>query len=316
MNKISQLKYACMKISQNWGSLYWWTKGLPIYLLGLIYFKKICGNKGIYVMAEDWDNLIVLDACRYDYFIETTGLNVACKISRGSHTVEFVKENFTGKQYRDTVMVSANPHVDLWAKDSFFKLIPVWKTGWDDEINTVLPQTMVENAVAAENKYPDKRLIVWFMQPHMPFIENPELSPLGYKRDCEIIGKGRVGKIPQEYFVTPWKEADRNRINIDDVWKAYRRNLEIVLPYAFELAKELKGKTVITSDHGNAFRRLKFPLPVRIAGHEISIYIPELIQVPWLEMESPKRKEINAGTITEKGRARLKARKLKRYGKL
>ena len=31
-------------------------------------YKRIVGNKGVHIMREDWDNLIILDACRYDMF--------------------------------------------------------------------------------------------------------------------------------------------------------------------------------------------------------------------------------------------------------
>jgi len=34
--------------------------GVP-YVLGTIYYNLLKGNKGIHVMEEDWDNLIVLD---------------------------------------------------------------------------------------------------------------------------------------------------------------------------------------------------------------------------------------------------------------
>ena len=47
-------------------------------------------------MKEDWDNLIVLDACRYDMFkeINTIKGNLERGISRGSATSQFLIENF------------------------------------------------------------------------------------------------------------------------------------------------------------------------------------------------------------------------------
>jgi len=38
------------------------------------------------------------------------------------------------------------------------------------------------------------------------------------------------------------------------------------------LAKRLKGKTVITSDHGEAFRQLWFPIPILIANLRHHLY--------------------------------------------
>ncbi|MFW6130788.1 MAG: hypothetical protein ACOC56_06340 [Atribacterota bacterium] len=32
------------------------------------HYKNIIGNYGDYFLEEEWDNLIILDACRYDTF--------------------------------------------------------------------------------------------------------------------------------------------------------------------------------------------------------------------------------------------------------
>jgi hypothetical protein len=290
MAEDNRLKYIYSRIRENGKNTYWW--------------------KGIYVMEEDWDNLILLDACRYDTFKEVTGTDTDFRISRGSSTSEFLKENFAGRKFNDTVIVAANPHVDRIVKNSFYKVISVWKQGWNDRLNTVLPQIMLEYAIKAEKEYPNKRLIVWFMQPHYPYIENPELCSYGYKRAREIAETNKA-KSP---LVTPWSEADKGKLEIEEVWNAYKRNLEIVISYVFELAEKLRGKTVITSDHGNAFRRLCFPIPIRIVGHPSKIHIPELVKVPWLVLESKERKEIRKES--EEKIIKNKVKKLKGSGKL
>ncbi len=234
--------------------------------------------------------------CRCDYFKRVAGINADCVISRGSNTAEFVQENFAGRKLDDTVVVTANPFLDRLVKNSFHRIIPVWKDGWDLNSNTVLPQTVLEHAVEAEKNYPDKRLIVWFMQPHEPFIKDPEISSAG---------------TPPIYA---WEEAAKGNLPIERVWKAYARNLEVVLPYAFDLVKTLKGKTVITADHGEAFVRLRFPIPVRIAGHIVKIHIPELVNVPWAVFESEERKEIRKGEKPEKRKIKAKIKKLKDSG--
>jgi len=197
-------------------------------------------------------------------------------------------KNFSNSKFYDTVYVTANPYVDRLLKNSFYRIISVWKDGWNDKANTVMPETMVKYALLVEEKYPDKRLIIHFMQPHIPFIKNPELTDPNFYKMIKDIGEGsKVSTV-----TTPWIEAAKGNIEISKVWKAYERNLEVVIPHAFMLAKKLKGKSIITADHGEAFRHLWFPIPIRIVGHPSQIYIPELTKVPWMIFNSKGRKEI------------------------
>ena len=68
---------------------------------------------GIDVMKEDWDNLIILDACRYDYFKEKQKNirgELESVVSRGAHSSEFIEKNFLGRKLHDTIYVTANPY--------------------------------------------------------------------------------------------------------------------------------------------------------------------------------------------------------------
>lgn len=191
-----KLRYIFSKAKEKWSDVYWWRKTVfPFVARSIVcfYYQKIVGNKGIYVMEEDWDNLIVLDACRYDLFKEVANTGTDYRISRGSFTPEFLIENFDGRKYYDTVIVTANPYVDKLVKESFYKVISVWKDGWDGKYNTVLPQTMLKYGLKAEKMYPDKRLIVWFLQPHEPFIEDPEIYTIDFRRSVEGGGTSNIG---------------------------------------------------------------------------------------------------------------------------
>jgi len=142
------------------------------------------------------------------------------------------------------------------------------------------------------------------MQPHYPFIGNPEIAPYGIRRDRELVESGK-SEHPLE---NPWLEAYKGHLDIEMLWKAYKRNLEIVVPYAFDLAEKLRGKSVITSDHGATFRRLPFLLCMNVPGHAPNLHVPELIKVPWLICENVERKAIRG--IDERERIRQKIRKL------
>jgi len=306
MNRQKRAKYSSPAVQKKvkWRIPYRWRLRI------LEMFFRVKGNRGTYVVQEDWDNLIILDACRYDLFRMVTGIDVDYKISRGSSTPEFLMENFGRSRFLDIVYVSANPYVNRLVKDSFHKVLSVWKFGWDDELNTVRPETLVKYALEAENEYPDKRLIVHFMQPHIPFIKDLELNCCNFYERFKAIERNE--HIPP--IETPWKAALKGTLEISRVWKAYRRNLEAVIPYAFYLAKKLKGKTVITSDHGEAFKRLLFPIPITIVEHPSGIHIPELVKVPWMVFDSKERKKIRAEARSERKRMKKIIERLKTEG--
>ena len=74
-------------------------------------------DKPVRIMEESWDVLILLDACRYDYFekIRQEHLpagDLSCRTSIGSSTVEWRNNSFPGV-YKDVVYVSNAPLVDL-----------------------------------------------------------------------------------------------------------------------------------------------------------------------------------------------------------
>lgn len=108
----------------------------------------IYGTGGIDVMDQDWDNLIILDACRADYFEQVADLSIFDEYrvvtSKASATPEFVEKTFTGREFGDTVYVNSNPHISRDAPDSFHKRYDLWTEAFDDENGTVMPETAKE----------------------------------------------------------------------------------------------------------------------------------------------------------------------------
>jgi len=244
---------------------------------------------GIDVMAEDWENLIVLDACRYDLFKSHHDLpgELSARESRAAHTSEFILGNFHERDLTDTVYVTASPILQRGYPErynpEFHAVVNVWQEdGWDDEWNSVLPETMVEYAVDAAERYPKKRLIVHFMQPHYPFIGS----------DLEI-DKQSIPD-PEKITTDIWYEMMQKNTDLsrDEILDAYRTNLEIVLPHVEQLLSSLDGKSVVTSDHGNTLGNRARPIPIREWGHPKGIYMPDIVTVPWLEYCDGSRREI------------------------
>ncbi|WP_276299021.1 hypothetical protein [Halorussus lipolyticus] len=261
--------------------------------LNRLYFSRgrryEFNRSGVDIFEEDWDNLVVLDACRYDMFAERDSLpgRAEKRRSRGSNTVEFLRGNFAGRDLTDTVYVTANPqlyrHRD-WLDPTLHAVRNIWQgDDWDDELGTVTPETTTERALEVADEFPDKRLVVHYIQPHYPFIESDTDFDKGQLEDPDA---------PPSF----WQRIMRGRLDVptDTIWDAYTENLETALPHVETLLDSLPGKTVVTSDHGNMVGERSFPIPIREWGHPAGQYTDELVDVPWLVVESESRKRIVA----------------------
>ncbi|MFC6727840.1 hypothetical protein ACFQDG_04205 [Natronoarchaeum mannanilyticum] len=260
-------------------------------------------DPGIDVMARDWDNLLVLDACRSDLFEATIDLDKfdAYEVvrSQASATPEWMEENFAGETFGDTVYVSGNPWVSKIAPDAFHDIVNIWLEDFDIEqeelaevevLNelgmtfgeTVPAERVNEAALEAAEQYPDKRLIVHYFQPHAPFVGNPD----GSRKDA----------VPD---IHPGRPLAAGEIEREEVWSLYRENLEYVWHHAETLTEELGGKSVVTSDHGEMFGERLSPFPIRGYAHPIGLRSPELVDVPWAEIQHGDRRSItNDGVRT------------------
>ncbi|MFX1239724.1 MAG: hypothetical protein ACFFA7_00590 [Promethearchaeota archaeon] len=247
-------------------------------IISLIFKTK---NKGFHIFDEDWDNLIILDACRYDFFkkiipsINIDGV-LKKKISLGSHTAQFLKENFKNRKYENIVYLTANPVVNQLLNDRFYQIISVWDQGWDKKFHTVLPEVMYQYTLNAIKKYPNKKLIIHFMQPHFPYI--------GYDINKGIINTGIKKSIFSIYHSDHW-----TKYNLLSLLKGYLKSLQISLFYVKKLVNVLSGTTVITSDHGESFGDYIHPFfPIKFYGHEINVKMPALTEIPWFVIKKQK----------------------------
>jgi hypothetical protein len=266
---------------------------VPIEVNNLL-FRLRHGN-GTRVMEEDWDNLFILDGCRYDMFTERIALpgTLDSRISLGSSSEEFMERNFVDEQFHDTVYVSANPFIPkLGLNEDTFHAVVDLLNDWDEELQTVRPDIVAEAARKAHEQYPDKRLIVHFMQPHAPFI-----GPLGR----EMVGGGWT--IDQDVDDDPgiWNRLrDGEDVPLERVWEAYKENLDIVLEEVEPLLSDLNGKSVITADHGNLVGERLSPIPTRRKyGHPYGVHAEELVKVPWFVVQGNNRREVSTDSPVE-----------------
>jgi len=248
------------------------------------------------IMDEEWDYLIILDACRYDYFESLREKyfdgELEKRISLGSNTFEWCVETFKG-YYPDVIYVSGNPYINskveirgFNASRHFYKVFDVWDFGWDYELGTVPPENINKTTLNLIRKYPQKRFIIHYLQPHAPYISksfkaigfpNPDPQSMRFLAGIKGYHKSRfeekinrlskllvkVGIIKDDWILREWlglppaspMDAVRRKYGLEGLRKAYRENLETVLEHAARLCSELLHfkspvQVVITSDHG------------------------------------------------------------------
>lgn len=252
--------------------------------------QDFCNQGGMDIPGADWDNLILLDACRYDAFREAGSHlqgRLRARASKASATSQFLRANFSDAEFLDTVYVTANPQlyrIEERIYDTeplntrFHDVVNVWQDGWDDEHNTVRPEKVTEAVLTAAEDYPNKRILVHYMQPHAPYI-------------------GDVGSenLPTDYlnFWGSYEDGEFD-IDIETARRAYKENLNMVIPHVESLLSKLSGKTVVTADHGELLGERDRPIPIRRYGHPSYTLHPKLITVPWLEHTNGDRKSFVA----------------------
>lgn len=275
----------------------------------------------LFVMEESWDCLIVLDACRYDYFEQLwrhylPGGRLECRRSPGSCTDEWRKRSFPG-YYEDVVYVSSNPYINSQSSvagfrggEHFYRVVDVWQFGWEANRGTVLPETVTQEALRALHQYPGKRFIIHYLQPHAPYLSfgsecagfpRPDVEKEDVLRGT-VLGRPSGGirrKIYRKMYhwlkhtrflgnhpdwmlaeilrLPPLSPMDavRRKYGCEGLRRAYRENLEIVLRQVGTLIDYLKGRIVITSDHGELLGER------RSYSHGLDSDDPVLRTVPW-----------------------------------
>ncbi|GAB3704492.1 alkaline phosphatase family protein [Halorubrum pallidum] len=290
---------------------------IPEYGRRLLFNHRY--GPGTDFIEEDWDTLIILDACRYDEFARQSDLDgsLQSRISRGSQSIEFMEENFQSKRLHDTVYVTGNPHTAKLDEETFHAMFtvpveplePPAYEGFPPNSRAVRPEDVVERAKQAYENFPDKRLVVHFMTPHTPYLGETgaeTYSNLHESRgDLTVkMGRGANGNLN----LTVSQIMNNGAIDISDetLKTAYRENIDIVLKHVEELLAVLSGKTVVTADHGEFLGET-----VRLAESEtwraktyghFRVARPELRDVPWLVVEQGDRREVTSEPPVESER--------------
>lgn len=281
--------------------------------------RQLSTRNAIRIMDQEWNYLIVLDACRHDLFKEVVDENTDFVISGGSGTSDWLEWNFNG-EFMDVIYIAGNPHLSstylrkLFGFNPFYKVIEVWDFGWDSTFKTVPPEEVTLAALETLKKYPDKRMIIHYNQPHRPFLSDSDLLRLDDGTWSKSCGRPMGSKKK----TTIWHAARLGEVPIEKVWKGYKENLKLVMDEVKRLVDELYGKVVITSDHGNHLGEYM------VFAHMSGLRTEELVKVPWLVVKNEEREVVPTRKVdrdsdllkleTEMIKERI--RQLKKIGKI
>lgn len=225
--------------------------------------------------------LVVLDSCRYDFFRLVYRKYFYGKLmatrSLGTNTYGWLPNIFSYTEFRDVRIFYAG----LAIKTHDIKLNEFISHSRDIEIiriepcrekdmGTVLPWEV--NEVVLRKKL-SKRNIVWYMQPHYPWIGYRDLS-------LKLLNEVTWHDFTPKDLV---REGIKHKgISRHDIIKAYLDNLRKALKATSTLVREIRdrftGKIVITSDHGELLGEYGLYLHPHYE-------LPQLCIVPWLEVE-------------------------------
>lgn len=302
--KLSSLpRYAASEFRKHYDDPHWYRDRIRHYALGGFHRRVWPGYSGsIRVMDQDWDNLIVLDACRRSLFEDVVGTaffdDYQVVRSLGSNTGEWSNRNFNDKsrqhEFPDTVYVTGNVVVSRRITEpTFHRLYEVWQNGFDEDLGVVPPEPVVDKALEARAQHPNKRLVAHIVQPHEPFIVNRDDGD-GYTANPETV----FGAGTELMEKNTWLDLAAGNISVERAKAAYARTLEVGWKRARELITELPGRTVVTADHGNMWGERGFPIPVPVYGHPTQLRCSSLVDVPWGVVEADgDRPEITDGRL-------------------
>jgi len=258
--------------------------------LGLWYTFTSRRPVGTHIYEENWDLLVILDACRVDVLKEVASDyeflgEVGTRWSVGSHSHEWLSQTFStdyADEIANTTYVSGNGHTHEtfverayppdetvpfcrpnWrtvGTDAFGQLDMLWERAHRDELG-VPPRAITDRTVEVARESDPDRLIAHYMQPHIPYL-------------ARALEENRA---PTELEARGWKLLESGAAEHDKVWDLYEENLRVVLNELEVLLQNVDAEEVaITADHGNAFGEYT------VYGHPEGMVLPCIKQVPWV----------------------------------
>jgi len=222
------------------------------------------------IHKNDWKHIIILDACRYDYFKKFFShyYPVSKYTSPASATIPWFKAVFPDEY--DYTLYSANPYIcskpvergwNYYPYQHFEGIVDLFLSEWSTDYGCVPPEAVYERCKGLKH-----RSIIWFLQPHTPYLSlGSNITPdqfVNWKPDMDFMSM----------------KGEKKEMDFDKLKLLYENNLLQTIPFVIKLIDSLEKPILITSDHGELLGEYgKF-------GHPTRLNVPELRNVPVCEV--------------------------------
>lgn len=246
------------------------------YWFSSVYHRAQFDNEGRCIFDKQWDVCIILDACRADELEREEGeypwlIDVERCPSIASSTWNWLPrtlERAPDDILQQTTYVCANPFSDEFCEEYHFDTLDeVWRYAWNDTKGTVLPRPVTDRAITHGRDGESERLLVHYMQPHVPFLKDgsKDIS----RNNFDLRAKSGIDD---------WDRVARGDLSKATAISWYRETLTQVLEEVDLLLSNVNAeRAVVTADHGEAFGEWG------IYGHPGKTDLPCLTEVPWVE---------------------------------
>lgn len=226
------------------------------------------------------------------------------------HEISYVSANPWVSDYRWETRPS-----EYTPSEHIKNIVGVWRFGWDSHKHAVLPETVTDAALREIKRGTADRLVVHYNQPHFPYIGETQILP--WEQDVSGIDFTEIERCNSEtekqeflrkadeigpveayrYDISPDEIAaydldrsslqapekiEREGITPEQLAKAYRDNLRVVLREVRRLIEYLNEPVIITADHGEFLGedgKYMHPATLSVGAHAL------LREVPWLEVD-------------------------------
>jgi hypothetical protein len=275
------------------------------------------------IHKRDWDVLLVIDACRYDYFknmhkefFGDIGKLEMAK-SPATWTGAWMVEIFHNKPMKDAIFISSHKWINskgpsdekvrifserlkygkmirqFDAKDYFKDVIDAWEFGYDEKIKGICPYVVTNETIKAIDKNHNHRVITKYWQVHDPYMyysKEQSVKKAGFENVYAFLGN----LISDEMITHIRRYLGRSPMNVfslyyikygkEGIIKGYVEDLKITLKCIKRIVDRYPDKNIaITSDHGEHMGE-----DGRF-GHGGRLD-KEIIEVPWYEIPARNKR--------------------------
>ncbi len=260
--------------------------------------KPTMNGQTAHIHSDNWQTLIILDACRYDYFMDEypTYLDGHCEPVKSPASCTYDWLNHTWPAKYPLTYVSAMPSINSYdifypATTHFTHVIDAWDDGWNHTLGTTPPENVNQIVKDLVGLKPTRK-IIHYAQPHQPFIgptrvvpdiheppfpftNHPQL-PATMWRTWRLKARLPVTQRTGNKILDAYR---RGKISTEKLRLGYRDNVRRVLHAVQAILPTLADPVVITADHGELLGE------TAQLWHPCDIAHPLLRTVPWCTVD-------------------------------